>query len=197
MKKPRNKTADTRKNRPGAAYSAGSRLATVLHIDDDRNDTELFQAAAGRAQACFSIQNVTDGEQAMAYLNGRGVYANRQLYPLPVLVLLDLKMPRATGFDVLKWIRNHPEVGTLPVVILSGSELRDDVQRAYAVGADSYLVKPIGFNALVDLVRTIEASWIAGRTPGPEVLGASRPGSGWSPLDWCQGAASAGADARP
>src|SRR5690348_6931338 len=101
MKKPRNKAAASKNPQPGPPLV---RPATVLHIDDDPNDIELFQAAARRAQVRFSIQNVTDGEQAMAYLKGRGLFANRQLYPLPALVLLDLKMPRATGFDVLKWI---------------------------------------------------------------------------------------------
>src|SRR5579862_3558317 len=152
MKKPRNKAAASKNPQTGPPLPlVRPAVATVLHIDDDPNDTELFQAAARRAQVRFSVQNVTDGEQAMAYLRGRGLYANRQLYPLPALVLLDLKMPRATGFDVLKWIRHHPEVGKVPVVVFSGSELHDDIQQAYAVGADSYLVKPIGFNALVEL----------------------------------------------
>src|SRR5260370_19838697 len=94
---------------------------TVLHIDDDPNDTELFRAAARRANAQFTVHNVNDGEQAMAYFSGRGIYANRQLYPLPALVLLDLKMPRATGFEVLRWIRNHPEAGAFPGVGVLGS----------------------------------------------------------------------------
>ena len=169
-------------------------LPTVLHIDDDPNDTELFQAAASRAKVQFAIQNVNDGEQAMAYLNGRGVYSDRIRYPLPVLILLDLKMPRATGFDVLRWIRHHPEVGNLPVVILSGSELRDDIQRAYAVGADSYLVKPIGFNALVDLVANIDKSWIVGQTTSKgstsTLLAASAFRANWSSsAEWCGDAA--------
>jgi len=134
---------------------------TVLHIDDDPNDSELFQAAVLRAKARFLVQNVPDGEQAMAYLSGRGQYNDRKRFPLPTLVLLDLKMPRATGFDVLRWIRGHPEVGSVPVVVFSGSELKDDIQRAYAGGADSYLVKPIGFNALIELVKSIEVSWMA------------------------------------
>ena len=138
---------------------------TLLHIDDDPNDTELFKAAARKAGVQFSIQNVADGEQAMAYLSGRGVYSNRGIYPLPSLVLLDLKMPRATGFDVLKWIRGHPEVGDVPVVVFSGSELQDDIEQALAGGADSYLVKPIGFNALIALVKDMYTSWAAGRLP--------------------------------
>ena len=154
-----------KKHRSESTRHPNARLVTVLHIDDDPNDTELFQAAARRAKVQFCVQNVSDAEQAMAYLSGRGIYANRRAYPLPSLILLDLKMPRATGFDVLHWIRNHPEVGSLPIVIFSGSELQDDIQQAYAGGADSYLVKPIGFNALIELVKNIDASWIAGQVP--------------------------------
>ena len=156
-------------------------MVTVLHIDDDPNDIELFRAAARKARAQFSIHNVNDGEQAMAYLNGRGIYGNRQLYPMPVLVLLDLKMPRATGFEVLQWIRNHPQVGNLPVLVFSGSELQDDIQQAYAVGADSYLIKPLGFSALVELVRNLNESWIAGQIPRMPSLetSASRSSVAW------------------
>ena len=184
MKRPRTKSLPTKalaeqKRRTAAVPASKPSLVTVLHIDDDPNDTELFQAAARRANVQFSVQNVTDAEQAMAYLSGRGIYANRKVYPLPALVLLDLKMPRATGFDVLRWIRNHPEVGNLPVVIFSGSELQDDIQQAYAGGADSYLVKPIGFNALVELVRNLNSSWIAGQVPRTASL-SLEPGALWS-----------------
>lgn len=179
MKKPTTKALPVQNQLREASRLARQARPTVLHIDDDPNDTQLFHAAAGRAQVRFSIQNVTDGEQAMAYLNGKGSFANRNLYPLPALVLLDLKMPRATGFDVLRWIRNHPEMGNIPVVVFSGSELRDDIQQAYAVGADSYLVKPIGFNALVELVKNIDAAWIAGQPPKVSLLAASESGRTW------------------
>lgn len=184
MKKPRTKALPTKAladqtRKPVDARVSKPTLVTVLHIDDDPNDTELFQAAARRAKVQFSIQNVSDGDQAMAYLSGRGVYADRKLYPLPRLVLLDLKMPRATGFDVLRWIRNHPEVGNLPVVIFSGSELQDDIQQAYAGGADSYMVKPIGFNALVELVRDLNSSWIAGGVQRNASLSIAEGGALW------------------
>ena len=135
---------------------------TVLHIDDDPNDTELLRAAARKAELPFILHNVEDGEQAIAYLSGEGHFADRQQYQLPALVLLDLKMPRATGFEILQWIRNHPELGNLPVIVLSGSELQDDIRQAYDVGANSYLVKPLGFEALVHLVKRIESFWLTG-----------------------------------
>ena len=133
---------------------------TVLHIDDDPNDTELLRAATRKAQLPLLVHNVSDGEQAIAYLSGQGPYADRQMYQLPSLILLDLKMPRATGFEILHWIRRHPELGHLPVVVLSGSELQDDIRQAYDVGANSYLVKPLGFEALVQMVKTIQTDWL-------------------------------------
>jgi CheY-like chemotaxis protein len=135
----------------GGAHSIAADTVTVLHIDDDPNDTALLQAAASKA----------DGEQAMAYLGGAGEYGDRRLYPLPSLILLDLKMPRSTGFEVLSWVRKHPELGKVPVVILSGSELHEDIRQAYTAGANSYLVKPIGFEALVNLVQNISDVWLA------------------------------------
>ena len=136
-------------------------VATVLHIDDDPNDTELLRAAARRAGAEFLLHNVNDGEQAIAYLSGQGLFADRQVYQRPSLVLLDLKMPRATGFEILGWIRNHAELGKIPVVVLSGSELKADIQRAYDIGANSYLIKQPGFQDLVQLVRSLHAVWLA------------------------------------
>ena len=134
---------------------------TVLHIDDDPNDTELLRAAARRAAAPFVLHNVEDGERAIAYLSGAGIYADRQRYQVPSLILLDLKMPRATGLEILKWIRSHPQLCQIPVLVLSGSELQDDVKQAFAIGANSYLVKPLGFEALVSLVKSINTVWLA------------------------------------
>jgi CheY-like chemotaxis protein len=141
------------------------RNLTVLHVDDDANDTALLQAAARKANLTFTLQNVEDFEQTMAYLNGEGVYSDRTRHPLPSLILLDLKMPRATGFEVLGWIRNNPGTGHMPVVVLSGSELQEDVRRAYTVGANSYLVKPLGFEALVSLVKNIYTVWLTATQP--------------------------------
>src|SRR6516164_7418295 len=109
----------------GARQFAASFGATVLHVDDDPNDTALLEAARRKAEIEFRLENVSDGDQAMAYLNGSGPYANRRRHPWPSLILLDLKMPRATGFEILRWIRNGPDCKDLPVVVLSGSELQE------------------------------------------------------------------------
>jgi CheY-like chemotaxis protein len=103
-------------------------------------------------------------------LNGSGDYANRANHPWPTLVLLDLKMPRATGFEILKWIRKRPDCKNLPVIVLSGSELQEDMRQAYLLGANSYLVKPLGFDALVTLVKSVTTVWLAPRPPAMSPL---------------------------
>lgn len=147
--------------RGGGAHALPPRPATVLHIDDDPNDTALLQAAIRHAALSFAILNVQDGDEAIAYLSGDEPYNDRAQYPLPSLILLDLKLPRQTGHEILRWIRNHPGFGQMPVVVLSGSELKDDIKQAYVGGANSYLVKPNGFEALVGLVKNIGAVWLA------------------------------------
>lgn len=164
MKKTDN-AAITRGGSGGARQFDRPSGATVLHVDDDPNDTTLLEAARRKSGVQFRLENVCDGDQAIAYLNGLGEYANRIKYPFPTLILLDLKMPRATGFEILRWIRNHPECGNLPVIVLSGSELNEDIQKAYRLGANSYLVKPLGFEALVKLVKNIAAIWLVPHPP--------------------------------
>ncbi len=137
----------------------------VLHIDDDVNDSELLVAAARKANVDFQLVHLEDGESAIHYLSGQGLYSDRQRFPLPALILLDLKMPRTNGFEMLEWIRHRGEVRHIPVVILSGSELQDDIERAFAGGAKSYLIKPLGFEALVRLIRNLDAAWFSGSTP--------------------------------
>jgi CheY-like chemotaxis protein len=144
-----------------ATGAAPAKSVTVLHVDDDPNDTALLQAASRKADVGFELQNVEDGEQAIAYLAGNGKFKDRSSYRMPCLVLLDLKMPRATGFEIMQWIRQHPKLHHLPIIVLSGSELQDDIRMAYAQGANSYLVKPLGFEALVDLVKSINVVWLA------------------------------------
>ena len=163
------KQRNERSPRPRAVPTEATHLAplkvTVLHVDDDPNDTELLRAAARKADVRFILHNAEDAEQAIAYLTGKDGYADRNAYGVPALVLLDLKMPRATGLEVLKWIRQRKESDQMPVVVLSGSELEDDIQRAYAAGANAYIVKPLEFEGLVQFVKNISEAWIA---PAPK-----------------------------
>src|SRR3569833_578722 len=130
---------------------------TVLHVDDDPNDTTLLQVACARAAVDFQLQNIGDGPEVIDFLSGTGKYADRTRYEIPGLVLLDLKMPRATGWEILQWIRGNASLKNLPVFVLSGSELQEDKLRAYEVGANSYLVKPPNFSSLVSMVKDIGA----------------------------------------
>jgi CheY-like chemotaxis protein len=181
MKKPNGPNpAPTCGGSGGARQFTTSSGMTVLHVDDDPNDTALLEAARRKAELEFRLENVSDGDQAMAYLKGSGAYANRAAHPWPTLILLDLKMPRATGFEILRWIRNRPDCKELPVVVLSGSELQEDIRQAYSMGANSYLVKPLGFEALVELLRNITSVWLSPRPRRPAVIaGTHRRGVQW------------------
>jgi CheY-like chemotaxis protein len=136
-----------------------SRL-TILHVDDDSNDALLFQHACRKAGVEVDLQGVSDGDEAIAYLRGQDQFADRQQFPLPRLILLDLKMPRLSGFEVLGWLRQNDQWKRLPVVVLTSSSHDADVNRAYDLGANSYLVKPVGFEALVEIARAIHLYWL-------------------------------------
>lgn len=134
---------------------------TILHVDDDSNDALLFQHACQKAGIDCNLQNVEDGEQAITYLRGAEQFADRRRYPVPTLVLLDLKMPRVNGFDVLAWVRGNHQTRAMPVVVLSSSNHDADVKRAYDLGANSYLVKPVGFESLVAIAKSLNQYWIS------------------------------------
>ncbi len=131
----------------------------ILLAEDDANDVLLIQRAFQKAGIKDLLKVVRDGEQAIEYLAGRGLYANRERYPFPFLLLLDLKMPGTDGFEVLHWIRGEPGLRRLLVVVLTSSNLQADVDRAYELGANSYLVKPVEFDEMVNLIRRFEAYW--------------------------------------
>jgi CheY-like chemotaxis protein len=132
----------------------------ILHVEDDPNDALLFLHACEKAGVEFDLRSVNDGDQAIAYLRGLDSFSDRRQNPLPQLVLLDLKMPRLSGFDVLSWLRSDGQFSKLPVIILTSSNHEIDVKRAYDLGASSYLVKPVGFDALVEVAKTIQSYWI-------------------------------------
>jgi len=149
----------------------------ILLAEDDSNDVLLIQRAFAKAGLRDVLKVVRDGEQALEYLSGRGVYGNREKYPMPFLVLLDLKMPGTNGFEVLQWVRGEPDLRRLLVVVLTSSNLQADVDRAYELGANSYLVKPVEFEEMVNLIKRFEAYWAEiNRTPtGPPMVSQARP----------------------
>jgi CheY-like chemotaxis protein len=127
----------------------------ILLAEDQESDTLLLQRAFKTAGIVNPLHAVSDGEQCLAYLRGGGEYSNRAEYPLPSLLLLDLKMPRMSGFEVLSWIRAQPELKDLRIVVFSASLEPMDVNRAVQLGANSFLVKPINFDDLVAMVRVL------------------------------------------
>jgi CheY-like chemotaxis protein len=143
-------------------------------VEDRQDDVILIRRAFLQARVFNPVVVVRDGEEAIAYLSGQGVYANRSLHPLPDFILLDLKMPKVDGFEVLTWIRAHPILRGLPVVVLTSSTELKDVNRAYELGANSFLVKPMDFETFTALGGLLERYWLKAnahaehKTPGAE-----------------------------
>jgi len=138
----------------------------ILLVEDDPNDVMLIQRAFQKAGLRNCLRIAIDGEEAIEYLSGSGAFADRERFPSPFLMLLDLKMPGTDGFEVLKWARGEPELKRLLIVVLTSSNLQSDVDKAYELGANSYLVKPVEFNEMVNLIQRFEAYWTEiNRTP--------------------------------
>jgi len=140
--------------------------AVILIVEDREDDIVLIRKASEKAALLNPMHVVRDGEEAVAYLSGEGKYANRAEYPLPILVLLDLKLPGMDGFDVLTWIRQQEGIRGLPVVVLTSSSDLTDVNRAYQLGANSFFVKEIDFQGSVDFSKLLQHYWLTKvRTP--------------------------------
>ncbi len=135
--------------------------STILLVEDSPDDVLLVRRAFQKAGIENPIVAVENGDEALAYLNGTGLYADRQKYPLPTLMLLDLKLPRRSGLEVLASVRQHSGIKRLPIIVLTSSRDEDDINRAYDLGANSYLVKPVAFDDLLRLVRSLEGYWLS------------------------------------
>ncbi len=129
---------------------------TVLLAEDEANDVFLMQRAVRKMDAPVSLQIATDGEEAIHYLSGQNKYSDRNLYPLPNLILLDIKMPRKNGFDVLGWLKQDATLTHIPVVMVSSSKVKSDIDRSHELGASAYLVKPVNFDELKYLFTATE-----------------------------------------
>ena len=132
----------------------------ILLVEDDSNDILFVQRAFRQANLDNPIRIVKDGDEAVSYLGGKNKYANRDIYPLPALILLDLKLPRRSGLEVLAWIRQQKNLKRIPVVVLTSSKESLDVDKAYDLGVNSYLVKPVKFEALATMVEVLDAYWL-------------------------------------
>ena len=136
------------------------RDGVILLAEDDPNDVLSVQRAFQRNYVANPVQVVRDGEEALAYLSGQAPFADRERHPLPVLMLMDLKMPRKSGLEVLAWVRHQPGLKRLPIIVLTSSNQSPDINRAYELGANSYLVKPAGFDSLLELVKNLDMYWL-------------------------------------
>lgn len=132
----------------------------VLSVDDNDVDGALLERAFKRTSIPARLYRVSEGPQAMAYLSGDGIYRDRAAYPFPDLILLDLAMPKMSGIDVLKWIREQPGSTNTKILIFTSSEKPEDEQAANRIGADGYLLKPTRFDDLKKLVKGVYDQWL-------------------------------------
>jgi len=125
----------------------------ILLAEDSEDDVRMFRRAFRQAAIAAPLHVVSDGEEALAYLSGEGKFAHRAEYPLPDLLLLDLKMPRKDGFEVMAWLRTHPTLCPLRTVVLTASDDMREIIRAYAFGANSFISKPVNFTEFKDTLQ--------------------------------------------
>jgi len=132
----------------------------VLVAEDNEVDALIFRRAFANAGVSARLQFVPDGVEGIAYLKGEGGYADRKAHPLPHLMVLDLRMPRLNGFDVLEWLRKQPGLKRLPVTILTSSDLPMDINRAYDLGVNAYLVKPQDSAKMSHVLKRLQEFWL-------------------------------------
>jgi CheY-like chemotaxis protein len=148
----------------------------VLLIEDDPADVRLIQRAFRKLVDPVNMFRLTNGDDAVAYLSGEAPYENRAAYPLPTILLLDIKLPRRSGFEVLEWVRRqNSNLRRLPIVMLTSSRHSADVNRAYDLGANSYLAKPETPTDLDDLATGFESYWLS-LNESPDLHGGAAAG---------------------
>jgi len=144
----------------------------VLLVEDDENHAALVERGLSGSDDRVRIVTVRDGEEALAYLLRRGRWAEPEASPRPGLVLLDLRLPRLDGFGVLRTLKQSSRLRSIPVVVLTTTEARSEIERAYALRANSYLVKPVDFDRLGELMGAVAAFWLewnrAAKEPEPD-----------------------------
>jgi CheY-like chemotaxis protein len=133
---------------------------TILLVEDNKDDVFLMKRALKSARFSNPVIVVETGPEAMAYLSGAGQYADRDSYPMPAVVFLDLKLPFLYGHEVLAWIRKQRELESLVVIVLTSSNEASDLSRCYSLGANSYLVKPPTAEQLVALAKAFKWRWL-------------------------------------
>lgn len=141
---------------------------TILYVEDELSDVMLLETCFRKAELELNVRVAKDGQEAIDYLSGAGDFVDRRQHPFPMLVLLDLNLPRKSGHEVLEWIRCQPAFHTLPVIVFSASNRELDVHKAYDLGANAYLVKPSAYAQLLELTKVLEAFWLQHNQPPPD-----------------------------
>ena len=134
---------------------------TILLVEDNPDHAELVMRNLDDFKIANRVIHVDNGQAALDYLEGKGEYLDRQRYPMPDLMLLDLRLPKVDGLQVLRQVKENPELRTLPVVILTTSDAERDLATAYDYNANSFLTKPINFGEFSDLIRDLGFYWLA------------------------------------
>jgi len=135
------------------------RPITIVMADDDPEDREFAREALDESRLANDFHTVADGQELLAYLRREGEYAEEGAAPRPGLILLDLKMPRMDGLEALREIRSDPDIGFIPVVVLTTSAADQDIVDSYDLGANSYIRKPVTFESLVEALRAVGRYW--------------------------------------
>ncbi len=145
--------------RKGQAMDTRERRITILIADDDANDRLLAKRALEEARLANDLRFVEDGEELMEYLHRRGRYSDATDAPRPGLILLDLNMPRKDGREALREIKTDPELRRIPIVVLTTSKAEEDIYRAYDLGVNSFIGKPVSFEGLVEVTKALADYW--------------------------------------
>jgi CheY-like chemotaxis protein len=133
---------------------------SLLLVEDNEDDVFLMTRALKSAGINLPLQVVTDGQQALNYFAGTGPYADRSIYPVPLIVFLDIKLPQLSGLELLRWLRSQPALRRVIVIVLTSSNHPEDVREAYDLGANSYIVKPASFQQLVEFAKGFKQYWL-------------------------------------
>lgn len=139
--------------------SRNNKIIPILVADDDEEDRMLIQDAMEESKLLNPLHFVVDGQEVMDYLLRKGKFADSEKNPLPGLILLDLNMPKMDGREVLREIKNNPELRSIPIIVLTTSKAEEDILRTYDLGVNSYITKPVTFDGLVDIVKNLGKYW--------------------------------------
>jgi CheY-like chemotaxis protein len=132
---------------------------SILLSEDEETEVMLFELALSRGGMSYPLIVTRDGQEAVEYLSGTGIYSDRMAHPLPSLIVLDLKMPRMTGFEVLAWLGSQAGLHQIPAVVLSSSSYPQDMRQAAQLGAREYYVKPHSLAELIEVLRAATTRW--------------------------------------